>query len=82
MKILRKNDEFKKMPDSSVQEILVIKHLLSQGWNYCPKQVYKDFFKVEVKEPKVKDVKDSETDDTSKSKREIKKVTKKRFENR
>ena len=81
MKILRKNDEFKKMPDRNVQEILAINKYLSQGWKYCQKQVYKDFFNMEVKESKVKDVKVSDND-ISKSKKEVKKVTKKRFENR
>jgi len=59
MKILRKENEFKKMPDNTVQEVLVIKHLLGQGWNYCKKETYKDFFKSEVK-VKVKEVKETE----------------------
>ena len=75
MKILRKGDEFKKLPENSIDEILFVRRLLSQGWNYCPKQVYKDFFKVE---PKVKE--GSENED--KSKKETKKIIKKRFEKR
>lgn len=85
MKILRKGDDFKKLPENSVQEILVIKNLINQGWNYCPKQVYKDFFRSEVKESKVKEVKNSETDNSKtkkETKKETKKVTKKRFEKR
>ncbi len=45
MKILRKNDEFKKMPDKSIGDVLRIKNLINNGWNYCSKRVYKDFFK-------------------------------------
>lgn len=54
MKILRKKDEFKKMPDKSVEDILAINAYIRQGWNYCPKKVYKDFYKTEepVKPPK------------------------------
>lgn len=42
MKILKKNNDFKKVPDKSVGDILLIQNLISQGWNYCPKQVYKE----------------------------------------
>lgn len=43
MKILRKNDEFRKMPEKSLEDVLTIRNLLSQGWNYCAKEVYKEF---------------------------------------
>lgn len=49
MKILRKKDEFKKMPDKSVQDILTINAFVRQGWNHCSKKEYKDFYKVEEK---------------------------------
>lgn len=49
MKILRKNDDFKKMPDKSIDDILKINSFLKDGWNYCPRQVYKDFYKTEEK---------------------------------
>jgi hypothetical protein len=45
MKILRKNNDFKKVPDKSVGDILLIQNLINQGWNYCPKQVYKEYVK-------------------------------------
>jgi hypothetical protein len=51
MKILRKNDEFKKMPDKSLDDIFRINRLLKEGWNYCSRQVYKDFHKTEEVEP-------------------------------
>ena len=47
MKILRKNDEFKKMPDSCMDDILKIDVLIEQGWNYCAKSIYKEYFKVQ-----------------------------------
>lgn len=61
MKILRKGDEFKKMPEKSVDEALVIRGLINQGWKYCSRQEYKDFFKkdTEVKETKASKKKDS-----------------------
>lgn len=49
MKILRKKDDFKKMPDKSIEDVLKINSLIKDGWNYCPKKVYKDFYKVEEK---------------------------------
>lgn len=52
MKILRKGDEFKKMPEKSVDEALVIRGLINQGWKYCSRQEYKDFFKKENSEVK------------------------------
>lgn len=47
MKILRKRDDFKKMPDRSVEDVLAINALIRQGWNYCPKKEYKDFYKTD-----------------------------------
>jgi len=54
MKILRKNDEFRKMKDKSIQDVLAIRNLINQEWNYCSKQVYKDFFRKEEKPEKKK----------------------------
>lgn len=54
MKILRKNDEFRKMNDKSIHDILVIQNLINQGWNYCSKQSYKDFFGKKEKPEKKK----------------------------
>jgi hypothetical protein len=42
MKILRKGDDFRKMPEKSVQDVLIVKNLLNQGWKYCSKQEYRD----------------------------------------
>lgn len=49
MKILRKNDDFRKMQDKSVHDILVIQNLINQGWSYCSRQTYKDFIRKEEK---------------------------------
>jgi hypothetical protein len=50
MKILRKNDDFKKMPDKSMKDLVQIKNLLQSGWNYCSKEEYKKVFNVKKKE--------------------------------
>jgi len=47
MKILRRNDEFKKAPDKSVQDILTINAFIRNGWKHCSKKEYKDYYKVE-----------------------------------
>ena len=57
MKILRKGDDFKKMPEKSVQDVLVVKNLLNQGWKYCSRQEYRDAKGIE------KPVKNVETED-------------------
>lgn len=59
MKILRKNDEFKKMSDSNMIDMLKIDNLVEQGWTYCAKKDYKDFFrtkKVEVVQTENSDI--------------------------
>ena len=66
MKILRKGDDFKKMPESNLQELLLVKRLLNEGWQYCSKQSYKDFHEVGKKSK-------SEEDESSKSKKKVKK---------
>lgn len=55
MKILRKNDDFKKMSSRSFEDLKVIDSFVNQGWSFCPKQVYKEYYKTAEKEqPKVK----------------------------
>jgi hypothetical protein len=60
MKILRKNDDFKKMPERNMDDVLVINNLLKLGWDYCSKKIYKEFNNGEVVETKkeVKKVKE------------------------
>lgn len=53
MKILRKGDDFRKVHEITVDDILTIRNLISQGWNYCSKQVYKDFYKSEKVQEKI-----------------------------
>ena len=48
MKILRKKDTFKKVPDNNINDVVTIKSYIDQGWKYCSKKEYKDFFKSEV----------------------------------
>ena len=50
MKILRKKDTFKKVPDASINDVVAIKSYIEQGWNHCSKKEYKDFFKTAVSE--------------------------------
>jgi len=49
MKVLRKNDEFRRMPEKGVADQKAINMLLGMGWNYSPKKAMKDFYKVEEK---------------------------------
>jgi hypothetical protein len=60
MKILCKGDEFRKVQEKSIDDVLVNKNLISLGWNYCSKQKYKNFYnseKIEKEEAKKKDKK-------------------------
>lgn len=47
MKILCKGDEFRKVQEKSIDDVLVNKNLISLGWNYCSKQKYKNFYNSE-----------------------------------
>lgn len=65
MKILRKNNEFRKLPEKSLEDVLAIRNLLSQGWNYCAKEIYKEF--VNGKKVKETPVEDAEPEKVKKS---------------
>jgi hypothetical protein len=65
MKILRKNDDFKKMPDKTIDDALAINSLIRQGWNYCPRKVYKDFYRTEEPVKTEKPVKNTEKKKTT-----------------
>lgn len=43
MKILRKGDEFRKLPEITIQDVLIIKKLINQGWSYSSKKEFKEF---------------------------------------
>lgn len=49
MKILRKGDDFKKMPEKNIKDYLAVKSMLNAGWNYCSKAEYKKTFVTEEK---------------------------------
>lgn len=70
MKILRKKDTFKKVPDSNINDAVTIKSYIEQGWKYCSKKEYKDFFKSEVSEKS--EVKKTETSEVKEKKKEKK----------
>jgi hypothetical protein len=76
MKILKRNNEFKKMPDKNVGDVLAINNLLRQGWNYCARKVYKDFYKVEETVKPIKEKTDKQ-EKVETSKQEKRKNTKK-----
>ena len=48
MKVLRKNDEFRRMPEKGVVDAKAIQSLINMGWNYSPKKAMKDFTRGEV----------------------------------
>lgn len=45
MKIIRKQDEFKKLPDKTIEDYDVINAFIKQGWNFSSKKNYKNFYK-------------------------------------
>lgn len=47
MKILRKGDDFVKMNDKTMEDIVKINSMTERGWDYSAKKDYKDSFKVE-----------------------------------
>jgi len=47
MKILRKGDEFMKMPHSTIEDAVKIEKMIENGWKFSPKKAYKDFYKAE-----------------------------------
>lgn len=67
MKILRRNNDFKKMPDSSINDVVAIKALIDYGWKYCSKKEYKEFFGTKNdSDKKDDDFKSDSTDSTKK----------------
>lgn len=44
MKTLRKQEVFKRMPDSSKKDLTAIDTMINMGWKYCPKKEYKAQF--------------------------------------
>lgn len=61
MKILRKGDNFKKVKDSTFDDLKKLNSLLNDGWNYSPKKDYKELHKgktTEVKDEIKKDKKE------------------------
>ena len=72
MKILRKNDDFKKVSEKTSSDRMLVNNLLNQGWTYCAKRTYKDFGKTEDK--KIEKIEKTEADNiiTKSGKRKIK----------
>jgi hypothetical protein len=44
MKTLRRQEVFKRMPDSSKKDLIAIDTMVNMGWKYCPKKEYKAQF--------------------------------------
>ncbi len=69
MKILRKGDQFIKMPDSTQSDLIKIHTMTERGWEFAQKKEYKtsnnentkkkakDETKLEKKDKKVKEIK-------------------------
>lgn len=74
MKILRKNEKFRKMPERNMSDIKAINDLLKLGWEYCSKSIYKEHIGV-TKNEKVEE--DSSNKKVTKEKRMSKKKGKK-----
>ena len=43
MKTLKKNDEYKRVPDSYKKDIEKIDKLLDSGWSFAPKKEWKEW---------------------------------------
>lgn len=69
MKTLKKGTEFKKVKDSSIEDQSKIDSFIKDGWNYCPKKEYKDFYKAEKSATEAK----AEAKKEAKEKKETKK---------
>jgi hypothetical protein len=68
MKILRKNDDFKKISEKTPKDLIAVKNLLDHGWTYCAKRVYKDFSKTDEKlTEKIENVEKSKNPEIAKS---------------
>ncbi len=86
MKVLRKGDEFVKVNDKTMEDIIKINSMTERGWAYAAKKDYKDAFKAEktateakaeAKKEAKKEAK-SEKKEVRKDKKESKKDTKKK----
>jgi len=88
MKILKKNGEYKKLADSSMNDYKIIKDHLGRGWEYSSKKEYKEWRnpggeekeikvenkveKKEKKEKKIKEVKEKKDRKDKKDKKDKK----------
>jgi hypothetical protein len=61
MKIIRKNDEFKKMPDKTVADIVKINIMIKDGWAFSPKKDYKESKGRSTVDVKAEDKKEEKT---------------------
>jgi len=43
MKILKKGDDFVKVPDSTLNDLIKIQTMTERGWRFVQKKEYKDF---------------------------------------
>jgi len=69
MKILRRNNDFKKMPDSTINDVVAIKALVDYGWKHCSRKEYKEFFGLNKEQVKPEEVKKVEPIDAPKKKK-------------
>jgi hypothetical protein len=73
MKILRKGDDFVKMKDKTLEDIVKINSMTKDGWNFSPKKAYKEFYKAEktateIKAETKKEKKEKEKKNTTREK--------------
>lgn len=71
MKILRKGDDFVKMPDSTQNDWIKIQTMTERGYEFVQKKEYKSFMNGETKQ-KVKD--EEKPDKKEKKSKEVKEV--------
>ena len=82
MKILRKGDEFAKMPDSTQDDLIKIHTMTERGWEFVAKEDYKSFLnsnsKQKTKDEEKKDKKVKKEKETKEIKKEKDKTKKKK----
>jgi hypothetical protein len=86
MKILRKGDQFIKMPDSTQNDLIKIHTMTERGWEFAQKKEYKtsncentkkktkDEIKLEKKDKKIKDKNEVKEVKKDKDSKKIKKI--------
>ena len=82
MKVLRKGDEFVKVNDQTIEDLIKINSMTERVWAYAAKKDYKDAFKVEKTATEVKaETKKESKNEIKSEKKELRKDTRQKDRN-